>query len=203
MRLEMMCPMARARLVALLAAMGAAGSFAVTAGGQNRPTTGASGTQAVPAACASCIYWANDGDGKNGNDKDANGTIGRANLDGSDPKQSFITGASGPWGVAVDGRYVYWTDSKSNTIGRANLDGDPASVNQSFIHGANEPEGVAVYGQHIYWANAGEDTIGRANLDGDPASVNQNFITGANGPFGAVVALVGATSDRASSRTAA
>jgi Cep192 domain 4 len=38
------------------------------------------------------IYWANSG---------AN-TIGRADLDGSNPNQSFITGASFPIGVAVD-----------------------------------------------------------------------------------------------------
>jgi hypothetical protein len=37
------------------------------------------------------IYWAND----------TTNAIGRANLDGSSPNQSFITGASTPFGVAV------------------------------------------------------------------------------------------------------
>jgi hypothetical protein len=38
------------------------------------------------------LYWANAGDG----------TIGRANLDGTGVNQSFIGGATGPCGVAVD-----------------------------------------------------------------------------------------------------
>ena len=62
------------------------------------------------------VYWANN----------ASGTIGRANLDGSNPNQSFITGANAPIGVAVDGAHVYWTNfpqSAGTGIGRANLDG--------------------------------------------------------------------------------
>ena len=57
------------------------------------------------------------------------GTIGRANLDGTGVDQSFITGADGPHGVAVDGQHIYWANSPG-AIGRANLDGtgvDPAS----------------------------------------------------------------------------
>ena len=38
------------------------------------------------------VYWANEG----------TNTIGRANLDGTGVDQSFITGASAPFGVAVD-----------------------------------------------------------------------------------------------------
>jgi hypothetical protein len=44
------------------------------------------------------IYWAN----VNTN------TIGRADLDGSNPNQSFITGASEAYGVAVDAEHIYW-----------------------------------------------------------------------------------------------
>ena len=39
------------------------------------------------------IYWTNSG---------INATLGRANLDGSGANQVFITGATGPCGVAVD-----------------------------------------------------------------------------------------------------
>ena len=38
-------------------------------------------------------------------------TIGRANLDGTGVNQSFITGASSPHGVAVDGGHVYWANA--------------------------------------------------------------------------------------------
>src|SRR5262249_11220275 len=65
------------------------------------------------------IYWTNSG----------TGTIGRANLDGSNPNQSFITSASAD-GMAVDAEHVYWGNDNTNTIGRANLDG--SNPNQSF-----------------------------------------------------------------------
>ncbi len=65
-------------------------------------------------------------------------SIGRANLDGTGVNQSFISGAQGPCGVALEGTHVYWANegysAKGTTIGRANLDG--TGVNQSFIGGA-------------------------------------------------------------------
>jgi DNA-binding beta-propeller fold protein YncE len=44
------------------------------------------------AVDGSHIYWANNGAG----------TIGRADLNGQNANQSFITGVHGPFGVAVD-----------------------------------------------------------------------------------------------------
>jgi hypothetical protein len=67
--------------------------------------------------------------------------------------------------------YIYWTNPRGDTIGRANLDGTAA--NPSFITGAHTPLGIAVDGTHIYWANS-TNTIGRSNLDGTGA--NQSFI---------------------------
>ena len=61
------------------------------------------------------------------------GTIGRARLDGSDqPNQNWISGLSGPVGLAVDGTYIYWCNAFSGTIGRAKLDG--SDVRPSFIN---------------------------------------------------------------------
>lgn len=137
------------------------------------------------------IYWA-----------DLSWSIGRANLDGSGADTRFIAGVNGtningpdaPEGVAVDGSYVYWTNSSccqvgepsSPGIGRANLDG--TGVNESFIplSGNNiYPTGVAVDGSYIYWTTGVGGTIGRANLDG--TGVDESFITGMNAPTGIAV----------------
>jgi hypothetical protein len=48
--------------------------------------------------------------------------VGRANLDGSNPQQSFITGAVRVEGIAVDAHHIYWSNL-STGIERANLDG--------------------------------------------------------------------------------
>jgi virginiamycin B lyase len=119
------------------------------------------------------VYWTNA----------SGGMVGRASLDGTGADQMFITGASAPEEMAVDGQHVYWANGGSGTIGRANLDG--SGVDQSFITGASSPFGVAVDGQHVYWANGASGTIGRANLDG--SGVDQSFITGASSPDGVAV----------------
>jgi hypothetical protein len=89
------------------------------------------------AVDAGHLYWANYGTGT---------TIGRAELNGTDVNQSFISGASGVSGVGVDGAHIYWANNGSSdngtTIGRANLDG--TDVNQSFITGGNGPWYLAV-----------------------------------------------------------
>jgi hypothetical protein len=44
--------------------------------------------------------------------------------------------------VAVDADHIYWTNTYTGTIGRANLDGTDA--NQSFVNAPFSPFGVAV-----------------------------------------------------------
>ena len=113
-------------------------------------------------------------------------TIGRSNLDGSGPNQTFIdVGVGDPSGLATDGTYLYWTNAMgevagASTIGRANIDG--SGVNTAFITGASKPIGLAVAAGKLYWSNYNGNSIGRANTDG--TGVNQNFITGATGPYG-------------------
>jgi len=82
-------------------------------------------------------------------------------------------------GTPTPTRRIYWTNVGTNTIGRANLNGQ--NVNQSFINNAQAPFGMAVDSSHIYWANHVGNTIGRAGLDGQ--NVNQSFITGAFRPY--------------------
>ncbi len=136
--------------------------------------------RSVSGVAGTYIYWANT----SGN------TIGRANLNGTDVIQNFISGANGPGDVVVYGHRIYWANadgcteygSCNGSIGAANLDG--TDVNERFIP-TNTAYGLAISSQYIYWTNFGSNTIGRANLDG--TDVKQNFISGANGPDGVVV----------------
>ena len=123
----------------------------------------------APSAHA-LIYWANQVNG-------LADMIGAANLDGTVVNRSFITGASEPRGVAVDGTHVYWANggaaSGTASIARANLDG--TDVNQDFITPplfGTSPDlrAVAVNGTHVFWTDLNQSTIGRANLDGTDAT---------------------------------
>jgi sugar lactone lactonase YvrE len=82
-------------------------------------------------------------------------------------------------GTPTPTRRIYWTNVGTNTIGRANLNGQ--NVNQSFINNADTPFGMAVDGRYIYWANHLGNTIVRADVNGQ--NVNQSFITGASRPY--------------------
>ena len=124
----------------------------------------------LPGIARADIYFSNYG----------TNSLGRANPDGTGINLSLITGASTPFGLAVDGSHVYWANAGSGTIGRANLDG--TAVNQSFITGASGPVGLAVNGSHIFWTNSFTNKIGRANIDG--TAVDQAFVTGAGSPQG-------------------
>src|SRR6266540_1721289 len=105
---------------------GQSDSATLTASGK-KPAASA-GLTLTGASTPRHVYWVNNSDG-------GSATIGRADVDGSNPNQSFITGASFPEGVAVDSGHVYWTDRLfAGTIGRADLDG--SNPNQSFITGA-------------------------------------------------------------------
>jgi sugar lactone lactonase YvrE len=107
-------------------------------------------------------------------------SIGRADLaDGGNPKANLIVPQSAS-DLDLDGTYVYWADPTTNSIGRAELDGN--NPQPKFITGASDPQGIAVDGEHVYWTNYGTDTIGRADLEGN--NVKQDFITGADHPKG-------------------
>lgn len=97
------------------------------------------------------------------------GSIGRAELDGSDARGGFIAAARGPAGIAVAGGYLFWANAGSDTIGRAKLDG--SDIENRFVEDVAEPIGVAVAGDHVYWTSRRifdktRGSIGRARLDG-------------------------------------
>jgi virginiamycin B lyase len=112
---------------------------------------------AFAASAHAYVYWT---------DPQA-GTIGRANLDGTDATDSFIHVAGKPLAVAVDAGHIYWANQSEGTIGRANLDG--TGIEPAFIGGLHEPSGVVVTSAYIFWTSTKDGAIGRAKLDGSEA----------------------------------
>jgi Low-density lipoprotein receptor repeat class B len=117
---------------------------------------------------ADVVYFANNGS-----------EIDRVNLDGTQ-KVSLVSGLHGPLGLALDasGNKIYWADSQTGDIGRANLnDGSNPTI---IIKNLNVPIGVALDAGvgRIYWANAGTSTIGWADLsDNIPHTLyHTNFV---------------------------
>jgi hypothetical protein len=120
------------------------------------------------AVDADHVYWT-WGDG-----------IGRANLDGTEPNKSFISGIENIQDVAVRGNHLYW--SGEGKIGRANVDGSGLEPNFiTGIPGGSDP-GVVVTGEYIYWTNFWSSAIGRAKLDG--SGVQQEWVVGTHTPMG-------------------
>jgi hypothetical protein len=115
---------------------------------------------APPHAHGNFLYWANE-----------QGTsIGRAKINGTGMNNNFIP-ATNPSAVAVDSKFVYWT--QPNSIGRANLDG--SSPNPTFVNtGSPTPLGIAVTPSAIFWVS--DDThIGRVDING--TNPQPNFIS--------------------------
>ena len=87
---------------------------------------------APPHAHGNFVYWANG---------TTPGSIGRAKINGTGANNNFITGLDQPSAVAVDSRFIYWSEGP-NRIGRANLDG--TGSNPNFItNGVTNPLGLA------------------------------------------------------------
>jgi hypothetical protein len=164
------------------------------------------------AVDAGHVYWADP----------SKGLIGRSDLGGGNKNPSFLDPGSvecevegsspatfeeipsTPRYVAVDSKYIYWTNTgcsdefgpldHKGSIGRANIEGPvPTEIEPEFIKGASNPQGVAVNSEHIYWANGGKSSagsgIGWANLAG--GEVQQSlFSTGIFAPLGIALSPV-------------
>ena len=150
----------------------------------NRNFLFAGGLASAVAIGAGHIYWtaASEGSGS--------AKIGRANLDGSRVNRNFISIGRGSYigGLALNRRFIYWTNRDKGTIGRADLSGRHPMPH--FIAGAHSPTGLALDARHLYWAEdptgvAHTATLARADLRG--THVNHSFISGASGPFGVAV----------------
>jgi hypothetical protein len=148
----------------------------------------AGGLASAVAIGAGHIYWAASREEWSGSESSRPAKIERANLDGTHINRDFISIGSGVGGLALNRRFIYWTNPDKGTIGRADLSG--GHVMQRFIAGAHSPTGLALDAQHLYWAGgptdaSHADTIARADLRG--THVNQSFISGATGPTSVAV----------------
>ncbi len=87
------------------------------------------------------IYWVNP------SDTHQSGSIGRANLDGTNVDQSYVRFSVGnACGIAVDSRYIYWMDKNFGRIMRAPISGDRHDVGTELVKtdAARQACGVAV-----------------------------------------------------------
>jgi hypothetical protein len=159
------------------------------------------------AVDGSHLYWVNP----------ATQTIDRSDLDGKNKEPAFVIPGSikcevkgkpgsfeevesTPRYLAVQGKYIYWTNTGcsdefgplggTGTIGRADVSGATATdIRPAFIEGASNPQGIAVNSEHIYWANAGGAApgIGWATLEGE--EVDQELIESTRNEVPSGVAL--------------
>lgn len=99
------------------------------------------------------VYWT---------DND-NGTLHRANLDGSG-KELLFQAPDNVEGLAIDvpANKMYWVENAAARIGRANLDGTGVEYVVSGVGGIANVT-LDVLGGKMYWAGSG---VWRSNLDG-------------------------------------
>jgi hypothetical protein len=109
------------------------------------------------AVDAGHIYWTNTGKLEgNGDPAEAGGTIGRADVGGTNSDPDFICGASNPQGIAVNATHVYWAnaakDPVKRSIARAAIGG--GEIEQEFfpVNTSRTPYGVALSPTHVYFS---------------------------------------------------
>ena len=140
---------------------------------------------ATAATANAYVYWTNVGPTGNGGT-----TIGRANLDASGVTHHLVSTAGTPSGITLAGGQIYWSNSATNSIGRANLNGTGAAP--TFIPnatvGAIEPNALTSDGTYLYWSDQ-RRYIGRARLDG--TGVAPHFIDAGSGSMPSGVAVTG------------
>ncbi len=112
-----------------------------------------------------------------------------AALDQTVVRQSYVVYVLPPPTNAIKGAKLYWTDTGTNWIQRADTDGE--NLENLVTSGLVDPRGVAVdaISGKMYWADAGSDKIQRADLDG--ANVEDLVTSGLVNPVGIALDVQG------------
>src|SRR5262249_11901101 len=111
----------------------------------------------------SFVYWLDTGLAQ---------SVGRATVNGGSKQTSYISGATGACGLAVDPNFLYW-GSSSKAIGRAPVGGGTANNNfiPSAVSASNTVWGVAATSRYVFGGTSGaSDFMGRGNLGGGPST---------------------------------
>ena len=139
------------------------------------------------------VYWTNTGrTDKNGKPINEGGTIGRAEIDGTEADPDCIVGASNPQGIGLSPTRVYWANSADDpavrSIARANLACGEVEQKFSPVSGQPVPYGLAVDGIHVYFTKQDEGNdngrLARIPLEG---GVEEAFVIGKAGTRGVAV----------------
>ncbi|MDP6995363.1 MAG: SUMF1/EgtB/PvdO family nonheme iron enzyme [Candidatus Poribacteria bacterium] len=68
--------------------------------------------------------------------------------------------------IATDGMHLYWADTDSDKIQRANLDGSGVTDLATETDGVDNPTGIFIHDNYLYWANTGSNRIQRTDPNG-------------------------------------
>jgi hypothetical protein len=96
------------------------------------------------------IYWT-----EQGSDQGTGAVRKASKLDGSSAVLLASEG-SGPRGLAIDAKSVYWANKEDGTIKAVPLGGGPVTV---IAAGQDQPANVVVDADFVYWTNFRGDTI--------------------------------------------
>jgi len=105
----------------------------------------------------------------------------RMPTDGSSPPAILASGQDGPWGIATDGSYIYWTNDLGGTVMKSSFFAND-SVPTVVASGQDHPRGIVADGTDVYWTNCNANgTVMKVHgVGGTPTTL----VSGQNGPLG-------------------